>query len=192
MAESLKATARQYWLEGCNIVLLRGKEPLHKWERWQTERQNELDFEALPWAEADGFAIICGQQLPNEQYVGAIDFDVKNLPLEVVEKGKQILKHLPITQMEETPSGGQHYIYFSHAKPKTVSAYHNACALEILGEGKLCIMAPSQGYRKLNDNTPTEVEDLEALFYSALEKAGVKVEKPAKLWFDSEELSGKP
>ncbi|MEM3704372.1 MAG: hypothetical protein QXZ02_04400 [Candidatus Bathyarchaeia archaeon] len=191
MAESLKATARQYWLEGCNIVLLRSKEPLHKWQRWQTERQNELDFEALPWAEADGFAIICGQQMHNELYVGAVDFDVKNLPLEVVEKGKQILKHLPITQMEETPSGGQHYIYFSRAKPKTISAYHNDCALEILGEGKLCIMAPSQGYRKLNDNMPTEVEDLEALFYSALEKAGVKVEKPAELWFDSEELSGK-
>ena len=188
----LKSAAKRYWLDGCNIVLLKGKEPLHRWQRWQTERQNELDFEALSWAEADGFAIICGQQLHNEQYVGAIDFDVKNLPLEVVEKGKYVLKHLPITQMEETPSGGQHYIYFSHAKPKTISAYHNDCALEILGEGKLCIMAPSQGYRKLNDNTPTEVEDLEVLFYSALEKAGVKVEKPAKLWFDNEELSGKP
>jgi len=188
----LKNVARQYWLEGCNIVLLKGKEPLHKWSQWQTERQSELAFEALPWSEADGFALIMGQQLHNELYIGAIDFDVKNLPSQVVEKGREALKFLPTTQREQTPSGGEHWIYLSHAKPKSVSAYHNVCGLEILGEGKLCIMAPSIGYRKLNDNQPTEIEDLEALLYSALEKAGVKVEKPAKLWFDSEELSGKP
>ncbi len=74
----------------------------------------------------------------------------------------------------------------------TISAYHNECALEVLGEGKLCIVAPSQGYIKLNDNTPTEVGDLEALFYSALEKAGIKIEKQANIWFDRQELAGKP
>jgi len=192
MAEALKAAARQYWLEGCNIVLLRGKEPLHRWSQWQTERQSELDFEALPWREADGFALIMGQQLNNAYYIAAIDFDVKNLPEEAVEKGKQALQFLPITQMEQTPSGGLHYIYLSHAKPKTVSAYHNTCGLELLGEGKLCIMAPSAGYRRLNDNTPTIVEDIEALFYEALEKAGVKVEKSSQVWFDNPELAKKP
>ncbi|MEM3629456.1 MAG: bifunctional DNA primase/polymerase [Candidatus Bathyarchaeia archaeon] len=188
----LRAAAKQYWLEGCNIVLLRGKEPLNKWLKWQSERQNELEFEALPWNEADGFAIICGQQLHNELYIAAIDFDVKNLPEEIVAKGRVALKHLPITQMERTPSGGEHRIYLSRTKPKTVSAYHNICGLELLGEGKLCIMAPSTGYVRLNDNTPTIVQDLEAIFYEALEKAGVKVEKPAKLWFDSQELAKQP
>ena len=188
----LKNVARQYWLEGCNIVLLKSKEPLHKWQRWQIERQSELDFEALPWAEADSFALIMGQQLYNESYIGAVDFDVKNLPPDVVNKGRQALKFLPTTQREQTPSGGEHWIYVCHSKPKTVSAYHNVCGLEILGEGKLCIMAPSIGYRKLNDNTPTEVEDLEALFYQALEKAGIKVEKPSQAWFDQPDLAKQP
>jgi hypothetical protein len=188
----LKNVAKQYWQEGCNIVLLKSKEPLHKWGRWQNERQTELSFEALPWQEADGFALIMGQQLHNELYVAAIDFDVKNLPGEIIEKGKQALKFLPVTQMEQTPSGGLHFIFFSRAKPKTVSAYHNKCGLELLGEGKLCIMAPSLGYKRLNDNPPTEVEHIEALFYEALEKAGVKVEKPSQAWFDNPELSGKP
>jgi len=194
MAEdkTLTVVARQYWLEGCNIVLLRGKEPLHKWSQWQTERQNEIDFEALPWSQADGFALIMGQQLHNELYIGAIDYDVKNLPNEVVERGKQVLKHLPITQMEQTPSGGLHLIYYSHAKPKTVSAYHNEIALEILGEGKLCIMAPSKGYKRLNDNTPSTVQDLEAMFYEAIHKAGVKIQRQQPAWFDSPDLSGKP
>jgi len=188
----LKDAAKEYWLEGCNIVLLRGKEPLHKWSQWQNERQNEIDFEALPWSQADGFALIMGQQLHNELHIAAIDYDVKNLPDEVVEKGKQVLRYLPVTQMEQTPSGGLHLIFYSHAKPRSVSAYHNECGLELLGEGKLCIMAPSQGYKKLNDNPPTEVENLEALFLQALEKAGIKVEKPIQAWFDKPELSKEP
>jgi len=192
MVEALKSAAREYWLEGHNIILLKGKEPLHKWSQWQTERQNEIDFEALPWSQADGFAIICGQQIHNGTYVAAIDFDVKNLPEKVVEKGRQALKFLPVTQMEQTPSGGLHYIYFSRVKPRSISAYHNECGLELLGEGKLCIMAPSQGYKRLNDNSPTEVENIEALFYEALEKAGVKIEKPSQAWFDQPELNGKP
>jgi hypothetical protein len=193
MDEELKIAAKQYWLVGCNIVLLKGKEPLHKWSQWQNERQTELNFEALPWQEADGFAIICGQRLYNETYIAAIDFDVKNLPNEVIEKGKQALQFLPITQIEQTPSGGLHYIYFSHTKPPTVSIYHNKCGLELLGEAKLCIMAPSQGYKKFNDSNPIAVEDIEALFYEALGKVGIKVEKPSPTaWFDKPELSKKP
>ena len=188
----LKAAARGYWLEGCNIVLLKGKEPLHKWSQWQTERQSEIDFEALPWAEADGFAIICGQQLHSGLFVGVIDFDVKNISEAAKEKGRQVLKALKITQIEQTPSGGEHWIYHCHVKPKTVSAYHNECGLELLGEGKICIMAPSVGYRKLNDNTPTVVEDLETLFYQALEKAGIKVEKPSQAWFGQPDLAKQP
>lgn len=188
----LKAAARQYWLQGCNIVPLKGKQPLVSWARWQHERQDELSFEALPWSEADGFAIICGQQLYDGMYIAAIDFDVKNLPEDVVNKGREALRFLPVTQREQTFSGGEHWIYLCREKPRTISAYHNACGLELLGEGKLCIMAPSNGYRRLNDNTPTEVENLEAVFLEALEKAGVKVEKPQQAWFDQPELAKQP
>ncbi|MBS7636803.1 bifunctional DNA primase/polymerase, partial [Candidatus Bathyarchaeota archaeon] len=157
MEPSLKGAARQYWLQGLNVILLKEKKPLHGWSQWQTERQSEGDFEALPWSEADGFALICGSRLNNGLYFAAIDFDVKNVSEEAREKGRQALKHFLITQIEETPSGGQHWIYYSQTRPKTVSAYHNVAALELIGDGKLCIMAPSAGYKRLNDNQPTTV-----------------------------------
>jgi hypothetical protein len=118
-------------------------------------------------------------------YVGAIDFDVKKLPEEVVAKGREALKHLPITQIEQTPSKGLHYVYYCIEKPKSVSAYHNVCGLEVIGEGKLCIMAPSAGYSRLNDNTPTIINgSLNEVFEAALKKAGIQVK--ASHWFNLE------
>jgi hypothetical protein len=192
--ERLRETARNYWHQGLNIVLLKGKKPLQEWKRWQTERQTEGDFEALPWNEADGFALIGGSKLDNGLFFAAIDFDVKNVSEEAEANGRQALKHFPVTQVEETPSGGQHWIYLSRAKPKTVNAYHNEVALELIGEGKLCVMAPSTGYKRLNDNQPTIVQDLETLFHECLSKAGVKAEENAMetLWFNCKDLMGKP
>jgi len=54
----LKSVAYGYWRQGLNIVLVKGKKPLSEWKQWQTRRQTEADFEALPWDEADGFALI--------------------------------------------------------------------------------------------------------------------------------------
>ena len=85
MNQSLKEAAYNYWLQGLNVVLLREKKPLHEWRRWQTERQSEGDFEALPWSEADGFALICGSRLSNGLYFAAVDFDVKNVSEEARE-----------------------------------------------------------------------------------------------------------
>ncbi|MEM3760230.1 MAG: bifunctional DNA primase/polymerase, partial [Candidatus Bathyarchaeia archaeon] len=189
----LKAAAKQYWSQGLPIVVLKEKKPLHEWQKWQSQKQTEEEFESLPWSQADGFAVICGSQLSNGLFFTALDFDVKNLSENVVEVGKQVLKFMPITQMEETPSKGQHWIYYCRVKPKSIVAFHNVAALELIGENKLLIMAPSQGYRRLNDNTPTVVENLENLFLEALAKAGVKTktEKPeAKAWFDREDLVG--
>ncbi len=193
MEPSLKEAARQYWLQGLNIVLLREKKPLHRWSQWQMERQSEGDFEALPWSEADGFALICGSRLNNGLYFATVDFDVKNVSEEAREKGRQALKHMPITQIEETPSGGQHWIYHSQTKPKTVSAYHNVAALELIGEGKLCVMAPSVGYKRLNDNPPTVVQNVEDLFYEALNAVSVEnSHSQAQHWFNREDLANQP
>ncbi|MCL6579427.1 MAG: bifunctional DNA primase/polymerase [Candidatus Bathyarchaeota archaeon] len=193
MPQNLREAAREYWRQGLNVVCLKGKKPLHEWKQWQEKRQSESDFEALTWSEADGFAIISGSKLDNDLFFGAIDFDVKNLPQETIDKGKQALKNLPTTQIEQTPSGGQHWIYFCNKKPRTVSAYHNEAAVELIGEGKLCIMAPSAGYKRLNDNPPTVVQDLEDAFYKALWKAGCNIERQqSKVWFDSEDLASKP
>jgi ribosomal protein S27AE len=185
LKNDLKAIAYEWWTLGVPVVSLEGKRPLVEWAKWQTQQQTREEFEGLPWERADGFAIICGAKTKDGFYVGALDFDVKNLPEEVIAKGREALKHMPITQIEQTPSKGLHYVYYCIEKPKSLSAYHNVCGLELLGESKLCIMAPSAGYRRLNDNTPTIIKSLNEVFEAALKKAGIQVK--AKGWFSLKE-----
>ena len=184
----MKAAAKGYFLQGVNIIPVKGKQPLIQWEKWQTEKQAEADFNGQPWDKADGFALIGGSRLDNGLHICAVDFDVKNLPSEAIGKGRKILGSFLTTQIEETPSGGQHWIYLSHTKSKAISAYHIQCALELLGENKLIIMAPSKNYKRLNDNTPTETENLETLFSEILQKAGITNLKASDYWFDKRDL----
>lgn len=187
----LREAAYTYWLLGLNVVLVKGKQPLHDWQRWRMERQSWADFESLPWDRAEGFAVIGGSRLNNGLYFAAIDYDVKNVSLEAREKGAKALNLLPPTRVEETPSGGQHWFYFSHVKPRTVSVHHNAAALELIGDGKLCIMSPSRGYRVLKGTSIEVVEDVEDVFYQALKvederaKVNGEVEKgPLEEWLE--------
>jgi hypothetical protein len=85
---------------------LRAKGPLSNGLNGRVNRKLGKILKGLPWERADGFAIICGAKTKDGFYVGAIDFDVKNLPEEVIAKGREALKHMPITQIEQTPSGG--------------------------------------------------------------------------------------
>jgi len=50
-------------------------------------------------------------------------------------------------------------------------------------------MAPSKGYKRLNDNAPSEVIDLDGIFHKALDSIGV-CSKKTKTWFDKKELPG--
>jgi len=177
MNRELKNQTKEYWKQGLVIIPAKGKKPLVEWLKWQSKEQTEEEFNSLPWDEATVFGVLLGKKLKNGLYLGAVDFDVKNLTEEVVAKGREALKNLPITQMEETPSGGQHLIYYSKEKPRTISVYHNKAALELLGEKKLVYMAPSEGYKKLNDNTPRIVPDLTELFRGILESVGIKFQK---------------
>lgn len=174
----LKAAAKAYYENGFNIVTIKGKQPLVQWQKWINERQTEKEFNSLNFVDADGFGVICGTPNKEGLFLAVIDFDVKNLPSEVLEKGKKVLKHLPITAIEQTPSGGQHLIYYVHSKPKAISNFHDKAAVELLGENKLCIMAPSKGYQRLNDNPPTVIADIMSVFADALAKAGVECSKP--------------
>jgi hypothetical protein len=184
---AIKTAAINYHSDGLNVISISGKEPLTPWMQWQTIRQTRDDFENLPWNIADGFALIGGSQTKN-QYLCAIDVDVKNLSKEVIEKGKAVLTMLPSTKIEETPSGGQHWIYWSKKKTKIISTYLQVCGLELLGENKLIIMSPSKGYRENNDAEITVVEDLEFLFFEALQKCGLVLPKNSNQWFGA----GKP
>ena len=190
----LKSAAQKYFVKGLNIVAVKQKKPLVQWTKWQSQRQTHEEFENQPWNTADGLAIICGTKLENGLFIAAIDFDVKNVSEEAQAKGKQILKQLLITQIEQTPSGGQHWIYQCHTKSRTISSFHNECGLELLGEGKLCIMAPTQDYKRLNDNAPTILLDMETELYEAMFKAGFKPKTEideAEAWFNRKDLTGK-
>jgi hypothetical protein len=186
---NLKDHAREYFLQGLNVIPTKEKQPLVQWTRWQEQRQTETDFENLLWNQADGFALIGGSQLPNGLHVCAIDFDVKNLAQEVVNNGRELLKRLPATQVEQTISGGQHWVFHSRIKPKGVGIYHRICALELLGENRLIIMAPSRGYKHLNEAKPAEVENLEALFNEMLPKPEARTPEEAHFWFEREDLA---
>jgi hypothetical protein len=190
MSETIKVAAYEYWRQGCNIVLLHlvegEKKPLHEWKKWQNERQTETEFKELPWSEAIMFAVVCGTQLNDCSYFAAIDYDVKNLEPDIVAKGAEIVKTFLTTQTEQTPSKGCHLVYHSKKKPDTLT-FNKQCALELLGSGKLCIMYPSSGYAKLNDNGPSVLEDVQQTFLKAMPKdLTVKAGKTA--WFDRQDL----
>jgi len=177
MLHGLKEAAHEYWLQGFNVVAVaieRGddgrfsKKPLVDWGRWQKERQSPEDFDGQPWDSADGFGVVCS--IPNREgyYLAVVDHDTKNVSVEARRRGEELLKRFPTTRMERTVSGGRHLVYYSRVKPKPVSLYHESHALELIAGPKLCIMAPSKGYMRLNDNSPTVIEDAEALFYEVL------------------------
>ena len=191
-ARALQEAAKEYYEQDFNVVPVllstTDKKPLVQWQKWTNERQSPQEFESLSWTKVNALAVVCGTRLNNGLYFGAVDIDVKNLSLEIIEKGKEASKQFPTTKMEKTPSGGLHLLYYTRSKPETISAYHNDFGLELLGEKKLCLVWPSQGYQRLNDNTPTELDSLVEIFYRAL---GVKTEPKTKAWFDCQEFEGK-
>jgi len=106
VSENLENTAKSYFDHKIPVVTVKQKKPLVEWAHWQTKPQTAAEFEALPWSEADGFAVICGARLDSGLYIGAVDYDVKNVNEEAKEKGQQALKKILCTQIEQTPSGG--------------------------------------------------------------------------------------
>lgn len=145
---------------------------LTTWKEWMERPQTEQEFNGLPWKKANAFAVILGTLTKNGRYLGVTDYDVKGESEEVKAKGKEILKDFPITQTHKTVNKGLHYVYWSRNKIKTDGTFHDTAGLELLGEKKLCLMPPSFGYKNLNDNTPTEVENLEEMFYDILKRNG--------------------
>ncbi len=89
------------------------------------------------------------------------------------EIGRKILKSISqATKVEETVNKGLHYFYWSEKQPKTNSVFHDQTTLELLGEGKLCVMYPSTGYVNVGSDVIAMTEDLEQFFYKYLKDAG--------------------
>jgi len=186
--EELKTAAGRYHDLGLSVIpfkLTKKGEEYDKiiltsgWKKWETQLQTDEEFEALNWNEANAFAVVLGTPARNGRYLSVVDYDCKgnDVTAEVKEKGRMLLKEFPITCMEQTVNNGLHLIFWSRTKPKTIGSYHNTVSLELLGEKKLCLMAPSLGYSKLNDNSPTEIEDIEQTFLSVMKKHGLLIEQ---------------
>ncbi|WP_161969693.1 primase C-terminal domain-containing protein [Candidatus Methanodesulfokora washburnensis] len=192
----LRNRAKYWWELGCDIVLMKEKRPVHDWKRWMNERQSEDDFNSLPWDKADGFAIILGQKAKNGLYICAIDLDIRENNSTAVELGRKILNAIYATYTERTPSGGLHSIYFSKEKPRTIQAYSDVCALELLGEGHLLTMYPSLGYEIERKYSIFIVDDINKLFLDTLTLFGIEVkekeeeeaESREEHWFNRPEL----
>jgi len=102
-----------------------------------------------------------------------VDLDVKNQSPEAVELGRRIVGKLPKTRVDKTPSGGEHFVFYSKKPVKSDARFLAKCGLEILGEGKLCVMAPSQGYGIMDHPGYATVENLNALLYRLMHAEGV-------------------
>ncbi len=147
------------------------------WAKWETEPQTDGEFDGLDWNNANAIAVVLGTQAKNGMYLSVIDHDKKGKDLtdEAKAKGEELLKEFPITQTHQTVNKGTHQVYWSRTKPKTDGTFHDTVALELLGEKKVCLVPPSLGYTNLNDNSPTEVESIEDIFYGVLRKHGFKL-----------------
>ena len=161
----LKAAAEGYLNQGLSIVLMTvsedgKKQPLHTWKQWETRRQTREEFDALPWLNAERFAVVCGVKGINGLYFTPIDRDNPDFDQNL----------LRVTQTERTPKGGHHFIYWSRVNARG-KKLHNL-KIELLGQGNLCLMYPSKDYVKVNDNLPTEIDDIKEVFESLAEKLG--------------------
>ena len=160
--DRIKEAAKTYWAMGLPVVPVKGKRPLVQWAKWQRNPQTFKEFESLPWDKADGFGVLCGLKGKNGLYLAVIDIDKADFDLTL----------LRTTQIDRTPSGGYHYVYWSREPVEAVKRID--LGVELLGFGNICIMAPSKGYVRLTDNPPTEVDSAKTLFNQLIVKLGGK------------------
>lgn len=153
------------------------------WKQWETQPQTDEEFNALDWTDANGFCVLLGKQAKNGLFLTVIDYDVKGkeTPEEAKKLGAELLKEFRITQTDRSVNKGVHLVYWSKTKPKTDGTFKDSAALELLGENKLCMMAPSMGYTSVNDNSPSEVDSIDEVFYGVLRQHGLKLSEETEI-----------
>ena len=152
------------------------KPAVEGWKEWQTQTQTREEFIGLHLENYSMFAVICGSKISvngETVYFSGIDRDIKGeLSEDTKQKSRQAISAItPITRWEKTPSGGEHLLYFSRKQP--YGHKPSKTGMELLGTGNLIVMYPSKGYELLNDNQIVVVDDVETLFFDALEKVGL-------------------
>ena len=158
--DDLEAASEAYFSLGLPVVAMKEKQPLSAWQRWQDTPQTLPEFNNQPWLSATGFAIVCGSKTREGLYFNVIDADSSDFNVASVRT----------TQSEKTPRGGYHFIY--HSRTNAKGQKHLDLKVELLGKGNLCIMYPSLGYSKLNDNFPSEVDNVTEIYDELIQTFG--------------------
>lgn len=189
----LKAAAEAYWEQGYVVIPwrystnekkeLEKKPDILEWKEWQTRPQTKEEFDSLKLDTADGIGLLCGTQNKAGLYLVALDYDIKPSPNEPppteesLELGKTILREMPTTAWEQSQSKGEHLYYLSQSPVKTEKKFKKQTRIEFLGAYNLIYVAPSKGYRKINDNGFTVLTDVQNTFYEILHKHGLTKKK---------------
>ncbi|MFA5455892.1 MAG: phage/plasmid primase, P4 family [Sulfurimonas sp.] len=164
------------------------KPSIDTWRKWQTQPQTNAELQALipKILETELFGIVTGTPINIDGetfYYQIIDRDIKDQKLseETKAKSKQAVNLMRTTKTIRTLSGGDHLEYYSRTQSKGKKL--NTIGMEFLATGNLCVMAPSKGYSKVNDNSPTVIENVEDMFFDAIEKTGLQTQRvtPATL-----------
>ncbi|MCW4047491.1 MAG: bifunctional DNA primase/polymerase, partial [Candidatus Bathyarchaeota archaeon] len=187
----LKAAAQAYWEAGYVVIPWRfiqingktEKKPvITEWKQWQTRPQTREEFDALNFPNADGVGLLCGAPNRAGLYLCALDYDIKDNPsAEALALGKKLLREMPITAMEQTQSGGIHQYYLSRHTVFTDKSVKKKTAVEFLGAYGLVYVAPSKGYKKLNDNDFTVLNDAQVVWQQTLARLGVQIEEKPEI-----------
>jgi len=182
--DELKATVEKYHNIGIPVLPFKigidGKKrpAIEAWSEWQHRSQTPEEFGAIlpKIIETQVLGLVMGTKIIVDGeicYFIAVDRDTKDPTLteEIKKKSKLALNAMRITQTEGTIHGGEHLYYYSKLPAKGKKLHD--IGMELLGTGNLCVVFPSIGYSKLNDNTPTVIESAEDAFYDAIEKVGL-------------------
>lgn len=139
------------------IPVAADKIPLLPWRQWQTKPMTREQFDTLSWSDAANYAVITGTKTRSGYYFCAVDCDK---PIDY--------SLLPTTMVEETPRGGRHFYYLSQLNCAGLKLHD--MGVERLGLGQIVVVY----HRFLNDNLPTVVYSVQAVFADLARGLGKK------------------
>ncbi len=139
-------------------------------EKWLRNGQTRDELEGLDWHGANALGIFLRELETGEGrlYPCVLDIDAPE------DFWRPLLKHIPITYLEKTPRGGLHAFYYSKEPIQKTSSVllENGFRVELL-TNKWCVIYPSEGYVKLNDNRPRVVDNALKIFLDFLRDTGL-------------------
>ena len=137
--------AKDYYESGLNVLPAskKQKRPLCKWRDYTTTRP---DFSSV-FSESttfDALAVVCGKTSGGLE---VIDFDQKGVLFQAFKD--KVGDALDGCVVESTQSGGFHIAYRTTSCGRNVKLANteSGCAIETRGEGGICIISPTNGYK---------------------------------------------